>query len=371
MTIALSGLLMGWPMVLSRQHLRAEDLKVEIVKPDAAPAKQPGIPTGKESGEKEPDYIKYEAYNTGDVEIDLTRLEIDRFVRSQPAVSPDRQSMAYTEVLFTSNTNQVFSRLYVVPVQPLILQTLETPLAPLTPPPDASSQKISSGNALASHFHSKQRRLQGVKSRIKSAFPSLDTYTARYDPNKTLADRILIHVVGQDRTHDLEFKTLTVVDWSASGQRLLVKQKNGILHYGLQTSDVLVYDQAMGTVVVYPEIKRIIAYYWNDKKIVPPLDSADWDLIPLGWQPGSDSQILIKAWAYTPHEKKFLGLWQYNIDAKRMELLTLQNQTIQVASNGWRVQPDLEKYRQDRMQSQKAVGKIKAGASRLLRKSSL
>src|SRR5690606_37299553 len=126
------------------------------------------------------------------------------------------------------------------------------------------------------------------------------------DPDRTIKIRKSIVAVGYDKVKRHDFKTLTVVDWSASGQRLLIKERNGMLHVGLRTSDILIYDQGQGVVTVYPEIHRIIKHYWSTKANLPHIESLAWDLQPLGWEPDSDNVILLKAWAYDQKEKKFL-----------------------------------------------------------------
>lgn len=237
-----------------------------------------------------PDYMKYQPYNDGYIELDLWRLEATKFLRSTPVVSPDKSVMAYTEVTFMPESRQTFSKLYRVTIDPV------DPSGPRENKVEASQ--------------------------------------ARFDPNQTLKQRQLLLAVGSDKTLPFDFKTLTIIDWSASGQRLLFKQKTGLLHVGLRTSDLLIYDKAQGTVALYDEIQRAISHYWNQQGTLPPLDKIAWDLFPLGWEPRSDSAILLKAWAFDKKERKFLGLWKYDIDAERAELIGLQDETVPVAANG-------------------------------------
>jgi hypothetical protein len=165
------------------------------------------------------------------------------------------------------------------------------------------------------------------------------TYANRFDPARTIKQRHSLVSVGYNTLKRYDFKTLTIVDWSASGQRLLFKERNGALHVGLRTSNILVYDQTKGVVTVYPEIHRIITHFWTARGNLPHIDTLAWDIQPLGWEPGSDSVILLKAWAYDQKEKKFLGLWQYDVDAERTQLLQLEDTPIPVAANGWLATP--------------------------------
>jgi hypothetical protein len=256
-----------------------------------------------------PDPMQYTAYNTFPRELDLWGLEVKRLVRSLPVISPDKAAFVYTEVMFIPNNRQTYSRLYRVPIQS----------APTPPPP---------------HLPSEEAALPPTPKPVDSAF-----YANRLDPARTIKLRQSLAGVGYDKVKPFDFKTLTIIDWSASGQRLLFKERSGVLHVGLRTSDILIYDQGRGVVTVYPEIARIIQHFWTTQGNLPHLDTIAWDIQPLGWQDGSDSIILLKAWAYDQKEKKFLGLWQYDVDAERTQLLQLQDGTIPVAANGWLATP--------------------------------
>jgi hypothetical protein len=251
----------------------------------------------------QPDYMKYSPYNDGYIELDLWRIEVNKFVRSRPVVSPDKQTMAYTEVIFMPHNRQTFSKLYCVPIPP--------------PPEDENPEE----------------------KKIPTA-EELATYHARYDPNHLLKQRQMLLGVGSDESIPYDFKTLTLIDWSATGQRLLLKQKSGILHIGLRTSDIIIYDKIKGTVTIYPEIHRAVEHYWQEMGNIAPLKKLSWDIFPLGWVPGSDTTLIFKGWAFDKKEKKFLGLWRYDIDSERAELISLQDEVIPVAANGMIATPE-------------------------------
>lgn len=246
-----------------------------------------------------PVFIPYNP--TGQKELDLWRLEEKRVIRSQPVVSPDRALFAYTEVIHIPGNRQTFSKLYLVPVEPL----------PPVPPERRPSEEGAPQAAVS---------------------PTVQT--DRFQPEKTIKRRKELLGVGHDRTLDWEFRTLTVVDWSAATNRLLFKQRSGVHHVGLRTSDILVYDRNQGTVTIYPELRRILQHYWKTHGNLPQLEKLAWDIYPLGWEPGSDSAVLFKAWAYDRREKKFLGLWRYDVDSQRSELLGLQDITPALGANG-------------------------------------
>ncbi len=272
----------------------------------------------------EADQMIYRPYNTGFVELDLTQLEATRFFRSEPVASPDHQTMAYSEVTYLPNVNQTFSRLYIVPVKPLPEKKPSDTLPPAEQLMlEARIEAMSRKERALYEEQKRQERLEYAK-----------LCAARYDPNLNLANRLVVYKIGDQRVLPHAFETLTVVDWSNTGARLLFKQRTGVNHLGLRTTDVLIYDTKRGTVTVYGEIHKAIESYWARQGTIAPLSRLAWDIFPLGWEPGSDSSILINAWAYDQKEKKFLGLWRYDMDETQMQLLSLEKQAVAVASNG-------------------------------------
>lgn len=247
--------------------------------------------------------IQFQPYPVGK-DIDLWMLEAKKFVRSPVILSPDRTKYAYTEVIFMPDRRQTFSKLYMVPV-----------ITPKPPPPVLPTE-TEVGN-------------------VPTMEPKL--ILAPYDPDKTLKLRQEILGVGHDKPQSFSFRTLTVVDWSASGSRLLFKQRVGTLHIGLKTSDILLYDLAKGTNTIYPELKRIVRYYWLSHSNLPDLDTVAWDIYPLGWKAGSDTEIYFKAWAYDNKNRKFLGVWLYDVDHERSQLVSTDEIDPPVGVNGWTV----------------------------------
>lgn len=260
------------------------------------------------------DYAQYQAYNDGYIEHDLWRIEQTKFFRSRCVLSPDKQSMAYTEVVFMPDTRQTFSKLY------------EVRLASVNGNEPALPPLVGSGKAPPN------------PPRPRSF------YENRFDPDQYLKQRQTIAALGHDKTVGYEFRTLTIIDWSFTGNRLLFKQKSGVLHIGLKTTDILVYDRKKGNVTIFPEIQRTLSHYWNNTGTLPALETIAWDIYPLGWVPGSDSLVLFKGWAFDKKNKKFLGVWQYDFDNERAELVSLKDQPVTVAANGTLAKPDLKTF---------------------------
>ena len=255
------------------------------------------------------DYMHYAPYNTFPREMDLWSLEKDRFVRSIPVISPDKSAFVYTEVLFVPNIRQTIGKLYWVPV---------------TAAPDPPQAHLPSEDIV----------------QAPATLPGPKVYQDRYNPDRTTKQRIALAKVGYNQVKPFDFRVLTVTDWSASGRRLLFKERSGVLHVGVRVTDILVYDSEKGTVTIYPEVHRVIKNYWMTHGNQPNMESLVWEIQPLGWEPDSDSNVLLKAWAYDKKEKKFLGLWRYDVDAERTTLLQLDDDPVAVAANGWIATPD-------------------------------
>jgi hypothetical protein len=249
------------------------------------------------------DYMTYQPYNTFPQEIDLWELEKKRLIYSIPVLSPDKSQFVYSEISFLPSLRQTYSRLYVVPTPPLPLYPARLPSEPLPP------------------------------------VIQLSAYHNRFSPLATMQTRQLVTQTGTHYSDRFGFKTLTVVDWSASGQKILIRERSGMLHLGLRTSNIVVYDEQTGVTTIYPEVHRVISYYWKTKKNLENLPQLSFDIVPLGWQANSNTVVLLKAWVYEQDKKQFLGIWQYDIAEERTWLLQLEDTTVEVAANGWMAQP--------------------------------
>lgn len=257
--------------------------------------------------------VVYTPYNRSDRgELNLWNLEEQRFFRSPVVLSPDKTRMAYTDITFMPYTRQTTAALFIVPLSP--------------PPPDPTTGVLLTPEG------------EPVPDAVRQQ-QYAQAMAARVNPARNLKNRQKLYSTGEDRTRRFSFRTLTVVDWSASGRRLLVKQRQGKLHVGLRTSDIVIYDTVTGISRPLSEIHRIIRYQWLQKNVIPDLDRLSWEIEPLGWAPGSDSVIVLKAWAMDAKEKMFLGCWRYDVDGERTELVSLVDEPLPVAANGLLVQP--------------------------------
>jgi len=274
-------------------------------------------------------------YNQGNIEINLFQIETKRLVRSVPVSSPDTSRVAFTEVIYLPNARQTVSKLYVMPT---------SALTPLPKPPDAPAP---AGGYYGLTEPPRMHWWQVWRS--KNNMPVTPQATPEEQKQQALQvqaqPRNVLYSVGLDEQERFKFETLTVVDWSAGKNKLLFKRKNGILYTGLKTSDILVFDPQQGTISIYPELKRVIAYQWDKQHLTEPLGDMEWDIEPLGWKPGSDTEVLVKAYAYDKTKKVFLGTYQYDITTAENAVITMQEQPVRYAVNGMRV--DSESFHSD------------------------
>ncbi len=279
--------------------------------------------------------MKTRPYNNGATELNLWQIENKKFIRSDAVLSPNRRSMAYSEVIYMPHNRQTFSRLYLVGL-PKKSVSSESRLLPedYYQAQFETQEKLKAENPPKWKFWKRKTSRTGLTAKeIHQA--------AVYNPDRQISNRKLLLAVGQDNPTPSLFETLTVVDWSADGNRLLFKRRSGILYLGLKTSDILVYDEDKGTVTVYPELHRVISHFWNQQGTIPNLKQLEWDIFPMGWEPGSSSAILFNVWAFDKKNRKFLGLWRYDVDSEQTRLLSLQDISPAVAANGVVVQPQV------------------------------
>jgi hypothetical protein len=268
-----------------------------------------------------PAYLQFKAYNepAGFVEHDLWWIEEECLRRTHPLIAPDFSGYVYGEVLFLPDVRQTFSTLYWVPLPklPFVRSSMD-----LSPPTVQNTQDPR-------------------------------TYLSYFDEEAMLQRRSALLKVNQGQQKNFSFETLTPVDWSANSQRLLFKRRAGLLYTGLRASDVLVWDAKKGSVSLYQELTRALAYHFitlgKGQAMNPRIPTMAWDVEPLGWKEGSNDIFYWRAWAYTNYPEKTrypLGLWSYNVDLEETRLLNVDEFHIpkDVAQNGFVPVLDVTNY---------------------------
>lgn len=225
--------------------------------------------------------ITLQKYNNppGQVDIDLSNLKKKRKVNSIGVASPNYDLLAYTSVFYYPASKTVSSELYVLPL-------------------DES---------------------EPVKERIANA---------------NIKDGITsIYKTGMDSlTVDLQ-RTLTIVDWSADGKRIALKEKIASIEDGMWKTNLLVYDFTTKKMKDLPEVREAIKYYWLNKEKLD-LNEVRWDIYPMGWDSLNPDRIIVFAYAYTGEKPKYLGAWSIDYEGDRTKQMSLTDTSFEVAQNG-------------------------------------
>lgn len=187
-------------------------------------------------------------------------------------------------------------------------------------------------------------------------YPSTKTagselYLMNLDTNKALRNRIEEAHINQGKktihrsqmdSLDLDIqKTLTVVDWSADGKRVAIKEKISYTPEGLWRTNLLVYDLETGKVKDLTEIREAIQYYWREKENLN-LKHYRWDIYPVGWDSLNPERLVVFAYAATGEKPKYLGAWSVDYWGDRAMLMSLTNTNFEISQNGSCLRTELQ-----------------------------
>ncbi len=281
--VAFSGPFQKKPKPQNNMPKTMEEYRIEAEK-QAEKNKQippPQVEKDKKIVEIPDPQITLQKYNNppGQVDIDLSNLKKKRKVNSIGVANPDYNLLAYTSVFYYPASKTVSSELYVLRL-------------------DES---------------------EPVKERIANA---------------NIKDGIIsLYKTGMDAlTVDLQ-KTLTIVDWSADGKRLAIKEKIASIEDGMWKTNLLVYDFTTRKMRELPEVREAIKYYWlNNEKL--DLNEVRWDIYPIGWDSLNPDRIIVFAYAYTGEKPKYLGAWSIDYEGDRTKQMSLTDTNFEVAQNG-------------------------------------
>ncbi len=136
------------------------------------------------------------------------------------------------------------------------------------------------------------------------------------------------------------FRTLTPIDFSADGTKLLVKEKIGYSDKeGIWQTNAIVYDFNTKTSYNLVELRDAVAYYWKEYRNVN-LDEKRWDLYPLGFDINNPDRVVSYAYAYTGDTPVFLGTWSIDSHGEQARLISFTNKDVQVSMNGFKIVQD-------------------------------
>lgn len=224
----------------------------------------------------------------GTVELSLGKqLYIKHLINAQGIVSPDYTMLVYPAVYYYTDSASVACDLFVIP-----LDTEGTNL-----------NKILKAN------------------------------TAKKNPDP---------ILSTDKAIDnyASFRTLTPVDFSVDGSKLLVKQKIGSREDGIWETSVFIYDFTNKVSYDLSEVRDAIVYFWQEYMDVN-LDDKRWDIYPVGFDKNDPERIIVQGFAFTGEKPVFLGTWSVDWQGNQSRLMTFNNNIKPVVSiNGYKVVQD-------------------------------
>ena len=174
-----------------------------------------------------------------------------------------------------------------------------------------------------------------------------DLFVVPLDMSLPDVDRILranvvrrnpVPILSTDKNIDVDyaFKTMTPIDFSPDGLRLIAKEKIGYTYDGIWHTNLWVYDFETKQSRNLVEVRDAIRFYWLETKGVR-LDEKRWDIFPIGFDAEDPTRIIVTAYAYTGAVPKFLGAWSIDYKGERTLLVSLFESTADVSVNGFKL----------------------------------
>lgn len=188
-----------------------------------------------------------------------------------------------------------------------------------------------------------------------SASTSAELFEIPLDTKETELDRILkAHTSNRTQKPLMEtsktidnfatFRTLTPVDFSTDGTKLLVKEKIGNSYDGIWETEIWIYDFVEGKAHNLLEVRDAITHHWTTYRGLP-LYEKRWDIVPLGFSIEEPDRIIATAYAYTGAKPVFLGVWSIDLKGEQSRLVSFENIDINISANGFKiVQSGVEPY---------------------------
>jgi len=220
------------------------------------------------------------------------RLFSQRQINAQGVVSPDFSMLVYPAIYYYTDSASVASDIFVIP-----LTEGDTPL-----------DKILKANIM-----------KRIPEPILSTDKSIGNYAA--------------------------FMTLTPVDFSSDGKKVLIKEKIGSREDGIWKTSIFVYDFTTKTDYSLDEIRDAIVYFWKEYMDLN-LNNYRWDIYPLGFLKSSPDRVAVQALAYTGSTPVFLGTWSIDTKGNQSRVVSFQKEVEPlISANGYKViQDGVEEY---------------------------
>ena len=221
----------------------------------------------------------------------------------------------------------------------------------------AGSPEITLG---ATFYKKRQQNAQGIVSPDfkKLVYPSIyyypnsastacDLFVINLEEAKSNKEKILtanvLHRVSEpilstEKSNEnlYIYRTLTPIDFSPDGTKLLVKEKVGSTKDGIWKTTPIVYDFVNNVSYNLVEIRGAITYYWERYKNLD-LDDKRWDVYPLGFEARNPEWVIVNATAYTGKTPVNLGIWKVKYNGEQSRLVAFENSAVEISLNGWKL----------------------------------
>ena len=140
----------------------------------------------------------------------------------------------------------------------------------------------------------------------------------------------------KDISEKSTFRTMTPIDFSPDGTKLIAKEKIGNSNDGIWKTNLWVYDFETKQAKNLYEIRDAIRFYWQNQEGLI-LDEKRWDILPLGFDANDADRVIVSAYGYTGKVPTFLGNWSIDCKGERTMLLSLVDSAAQISINGFKV----------------------------------
>lgn len=211
-----------------------------------------------------------------------------------------------------------------------------------------------------SFYQRRQQNAQGIVSPdfTKLVYPSVyyypnsgstacDIFVINLDKAKSNTDKILtanvVHrmpdpIFSTDKDNDnyYTFRTITPVDFSEDGSRILVKEKIGNTKDGIWKTTPMVYDFKTKTSYNLKNVRTVIKYYWLAAGDMN-LDDKRWDVTPLGFSKNNPDWVIVTAKAYTGDRPVNLGTWTITATGESPRLVSTGASKEDISMNGYKL----------------------------------
>ncbi len=223
------------------------------------------------------------------------RLFLKRQINAQGVVSPDFTKLVYPAIYYYNDSGSTAADMFVIP-----LDDGDTNLA-----------KIQKANV------------------------------AKRDPNPILSTEKAIDNYAA-------FRSLTPIDFSSDGSKVLAKEKLGSSEDGIWETRIYTYDFNNKTSYDLNSVREAVIYYWKNKGL--HLIAKRWDIYPLGFD--ASNNVIVQAYGYTGETPVYLGCWSVDSFGNTSRLISLNNSYKPVISaNGYKlVQDGVETYQSVQLQ---------------------